>query len=57
MADFLNTALIWLAANRVLFGVPAQNWMLVVGGALVLYIVVLIVAGNRQPRANGKRQI
>jgi len=56
MADFLNTALIWLSTNRVLFGVPAQNWMLVVGAAVVLYIVVLIIAGYRQPRANGKRQ-
>ena len=57
MSDFLNTALNWLAANRVLFGVPAQNWMLVVGAALVVYIAVLIVTENRQPRASGKRQI
>ena len=56
MADFLNTALNWLAANRVLFGVPAQNWMLIVGAALVLYIAALIVSEIRQPRAGGKRQ-
>ena len=57
MSDFLNTALNWLAANRELFGVPAQNWMLVVGAAVALYIVALIVAGARQPRAHGKRQV
>ncbi len=57
MADFFNTVLIWLSANRVLFGVSAQNWMLVVGAALVLYIVVLIVSESRHPRAGDKRQI
>lgn len=28
----------WLTANCDLFGLPAQNWMLVVGGGLLLYI-------------------
>jgi hypothetical protein len=31
--------------------------MLVIGAALVIYIVVLIVAENRHPRASNKRQI
>ena len=58
MADFFNTVLNWLSANSVLFGIPAQNWMLVVGAGLVLYIAVLIVAGCRHPRARAseKRQ-
>jgi len=57
MADFFNTVLEWLSAERMLFGVPAQNWMLIIGAALVIYIAVLIVAENRHPRTNDKRQI
>jgi hypothetical protein len=51
MKDIANTALNWLAANRVVWGVPAQNWMLIVGGVLVLYIVALVIAEHRHPRA------
>ncbi len=53
MTDIANTVLNWLAANRVVWGVPAQNWMLIVGGVLVLYIVALVIAEHRDrhPRA------
>jgi hypothetical protein len=40
----------WLVGNSNLFGLPVQNWMLLVGGALALYILTLVVA--RQRRAN-----
>lgn len=40
----------WLVGNCNLFGLPAQNWMLAVGGALALYVLTLVVA--RQRRAN-----
>jgi hypothetical protein len=31
----------WLTENTDLFGLPAQNWMLLLGGGLLLYIGVL----------------
>ena len=40
----------WLVGNCEVFGVTGQNWMLVVGGGLLLYITMLIVARRRQPR-------
>ena len=50
MTDFSNTVLNWLTANSELFGVPAQNWMLVIGGGLLIYIAALVIAERRQPR-------
>ena len=32
----------WLTYDIDLFGLPAQNWMLLVGGALLLYIAILV---------------
>jgi len=40
----------WLVGNCEVFGVTGQNWMLVVGGGLLLYIAMLMVARRRQPR-------
>ena len=37
----------WLTANCELFGLPGQNWMLVVGGGLLLYIAALAI--SRRP--------
>lgn len=50
MRDIASTVLNWLAANRVLFGVPAENWMLVIGGALLLYIGALAISARRHRR-------
>ena len=38
----LQAMLNWLTANCELFGLPGQNWMLVVGGGLLLYIAALV---------------
>ena len=40
----------WLTGNCELFGLPGQNWMLVIGGGLLLYIGMLMIARRRQPR-------
>lgn len=39
----------WLVGNCELLGFAAQNWMLVMAGALALYVVVLLA---RQRRAH-----
>ena len=38
----------WLVGNCDLFGFNAQNWMLVVTGALVLYLLTLLVTHERR---------
>ena len=38
----------WLTSNCELFGLPGQNWMLVVGGGLLLYVAVLVITNRRQ---------
>ncbi len=38
----------WLTSNCELFGLPGQNWMLVVGGGLLLYVAVLVISNRRQ---------
>lgn len=40
----------WLTGNCQLFGLEAQNWMLVIGGGLLLYIATLVIARQRQAR-------
>ena len=37
----------WLVANCEMFGLAGQNWMLVVAGALVAYVVVLLLLSWR----------
>lgn len=39
----------WLTDNIDLFGLPAQNWMLLFGGGLLLYIGVLAFPWRRRP--------
>lgn len=39
----------WLTGNWQLFGLASQNWMLVIGGGLLLYIAMLVIARGRQP--------
>jgi hypothetical protein len=37
----------WLTGNCELFGLSGQNWMLVVAGGLLAYIVVLALGRRR----------
>lgn len=39
----------WLVADWYLLGLNGQNWMLVVGGALALYVAGLVIARRRRP--------
>ncbi len=41
----------WLVANFDLFGLPGQNWMLVVAGAIAVYVALLAVARRGGQRA------
>jgi hypothetical protein len=50
MKNLSTAALNWLNANCEVFGIAAQNWMLVIGAGLLIYIAVLVVAERRQPR-------
>ena len=38
----------WLTDNIELFGLPAQNWMLLLGGGVLLYIGVLAFPRRRR---------
>lgn len=38
----------WLTSSCELFGDTGQNWMLVVAGGLLLYIVALAISRRRQ---------
>ncbi len=40
----------WLVANDDLFGLPGQNWMLIVGGVLLAYLAVTLIASGRRSR-------
>jgi hypothetical protein len=51
MSTYSHALMNWLAANSELFGLPAENWMLVIGGGLLIYIAVLIIAERRHARA------
>jgi hypothetical protein len=46
--DLASAMLNWLTDNCELFGLNGQNWMLVVGGGLALYIAVLVISQRRQ---------
>ena len=50
MTSFSNTVLNWLIANSLVFGVPTDNWILLIGGGLLFYIAVLVIAGRCQSR-------
>jgi hypothetical protein len=34
----------WLVGNSQVFGLTVENWMLLIGGGLLLYFMVLAVA-------------
>jgi hypothetical protein len=40
----------WLVGNCDVFGVRAQNWMLVAAGALALYVLMLVLIRQRRTR-------
>jgi len=50
LGRFGAVVLDWLIENFWLFGLVGQNWMLVAGGGLLLYISVLAYARRRQTR-------
>jgi hypothetical protein len=41
----------WLIASTDLFGLTIENWMLAIGGGLLLYFVVMAAMRRRQTRA------
>jgi hypothetical protein len=40
----------WLVDESELFGLAIQNWMLAIGGGLLIYIAILTIARRHQPR-------
>jgi hypothetical protein len=50
MSNYSHALMNWLAGHTEWFGVPAENWMLVIGGGLLVYIAILVIAERRQPR-------
>lgn len=42
----------WLTENIELFGLPAQNWMLLLGCGLLLYIGMLALPRRRRPNTH-----
>jgi hypothetical protein len=40
----------WLVGETNIFGLVVQNWLLIIGGSLALYIAGLVIAQRRQPR-------
>ncbi len=38
----------WLVGDSQVFGLTVENWMLLMGGGLLLYIAVLVIAGRRR---------
>jgi len=41
----------WLVAQCQLFGLPGQNWMLLVAAGLLVYIAILIATRQIRPRS------
>jgi hypothetical protein len=41
----------WLVGDCQIFGLVIQNWMLLIGGGLLLYFAVLAIAGRRRQGA------
>lgn len=48
--EFAVAGLDWLTGNCWMFGLAGQNWMLVAGGGLLVYIGALAVVRYRQTR-------
>ena len=51
MSNYSHALMNWLVGNSNLFGIPAENWMLVIGGGLLVYIAVLVIAEHCHARA------
>jgi len=49
MHDIGPAVMNWLTGDFEIFGIDAQNWMLVAAGGLLLYIAILMIARRRQP--------
>ena len=49
MSDYSHALMNWLVGNSNLFGIPAENWMLVIGGGLLIYIAGLVIAERCRP--------
>lgn len=47
MQDAAHAVLDWLVGDYHLFGLTGQNWMLVVGDGLLLYIAGLVIGWRR----------
>jgi len=45
-----NGMLQWLVDDWHWFGLSGQNWLLVIGGGLALYIAGMLIARRRPPR-------
>lgn len=45
----------WLIGSFDMFGVTIQNWMLAIGGGLLLYIIALNLTRRRQARVTSDR--
>lgn len=52
MQELVQTVLNWLTSSYEIFGVPCQNWMLVIAGGLMVYALLLTLARHRQPHAH-----
>ena len=50
MRDLGHAMMDWLVGNTEVLGLTVENWMLFIGGGLLLYIAGLIIAGRRRPR-------
>ena len=50
MTNYLHATLNWLNAENEVIGVPAQNWMLIIGAGLLIYIVAVVIADRRDQR-------
>jgi hypothetical protein len=42
----------WLIGSCDVFGLPCQNWMLALAGALIIYLAALAVLQKRQPHVH-----
>jgi hypothetical protein len=55
MQDIKDTVLDWLTGSFDVFGVTIQNWMVVIGGGLLLYVALLNLT-RRPTGIGGSRQ-
>ena len=56
MQDINDTVLDWLTGSFDVFGVTIQNWMVVIGAGLLLYVALLNLTRRRPAGIGGSRQ-